>query len=97
MAYESSTRATSSLCISPRGVHRLVEVDLLPLPLIDPAAESRGCGAFTSVGRHEDAYGGSCEQSACLLRMKRMTLDGPELTCELCVRATGERTRDSAH
>lgn len=93
----------SSLCISTRGIHGLIEVDLLPLSLIDPATEGRGCGAFSSVRRYKNSHGGSYTWSACPMSDKGVSVwsernpDEERLTCELSIGATCERARDGSH
>lgn len=48
----------------PAGLHSvvrsrdgLVEVDLLPLALVDPSGEGSWCGPVAAIGGHEDSYG----------------------------------------
>jgi hypothetical protein len=52
---------SSSPRVIPRGVHRLVEVDLLTLSFVDPAGESSRRGALASVGGYENTHGSSWE------------------------------------
>lgn len=54
MPEHSNPAGSDSIIRSRDG---LVEVDLLPLALIDPLGESSWCGTVAAIGSHEDSHG----------------------------------------